>query len=268
MWGTVLMLTVVAAVEPVRLGVTLLLISRPRPMVTLLAYWVGCLVASFPAVLVPLTVLHFAPMFRAFTQNLATAVAAATSSSTGRHVQLGMGVLALTMAALVAVRYAAHPRAQLAMTDGNPSTLVLQPSNPRTGNPMFWLLGRAGDASHQEGSAIWRLLGRAHNAWEGGSSWVAFLIGWASGPPPLELLFLVTAIVASGAAISTQVTAAVAFVIGMLAVVEIMLLSYLATPAKTEAVMQRLHDRVRANRRWLSVAIFTGLGGLWVFSGI
>jgi hypothetical protein len=41
MWGSVLVLALLAALNPVRLGLALLVISRPRPVQNLLAYWVG-----------------------------------------------------------------------------------------------------------------------------------------------------------------------------------------------------------------------------------
>jgi hypothetical protein len=66
---------------------------------------------------------------------------------------------------------------------------------------------------------------------------------------------------ASGAAIGTQVSAAIAFVVGMLAVVEIILGSYLATPAKTQALLRLLHDWVLAHRRQILVATFA-VGGV------
>ena len=260
MWGIVLMSTFLAAVDFIRLGVTLLLISRPQPIFNLLAYWVGCLVASVPGVLVPLLVLHYVPVFRPFTQGLATTVTGALSSTTGRHVQLGMGALALVVAALLAVRYAARQRAQLPMTVST-STLVEQPRHP-----VFYLLGRAADPQNE--SAIWRLLRRAHNAWESGSTWMAFVIGWLSGPPPLEALVLITAIVASGAALGTQVAAGMAFVIGMLAVVEFILISYLAKPTNTEALILRLQEGVRAHQRWVFVAIAAGMGSWMVVGNI
>ncbi len=125
------------------------------------------------------------------------------------------------------------------------------------------LLGRAQDAPTEGGSAIRRLLGRAHNAWENGSLWVALVIGLGSTPPPLLVLFVDTTIVASGAAIGTQVSAAIAFVVGMFAVVEITLVSYLATPAKTQAVLRPLHDWARAHRRKILIAMCT-VGGVWL----
>jgi hypothetical protein len=262
MLGAILMVTFVAAVDPVRLAVTLLMISRPRPMSGLLAYWVGCLVSSVPSALIPVLVLHYVPMFRPFTQGLANTIMGALSSTTGRHVQLGMGALALAVAGLLAVRYAARQRAQQPLTVG-PSALVTQPRHP-----VFYLFGRAADPSRRNESAIWRLLLRAHTAWESGSSQMAFVIGLFSGPPPVELLILVTAVVASGATLGMQVTAAVGFVIGMLAVIEFILISHLVAPAKTGALMQRAHEAVRANQRWVFVALSAGMGSWMVVGNI
>ena len=53
----------------------------------------------------------------------------------------------------------------------------------------------------------------------------------------------------SGAAIYTQVSAAIAYVVGVLAIVEIMLVSYLVARAKTEAVPRRLHDWALTHRQ-------------------
>lgn len=262
MWGTVSMVTFLAAVDLVRLGVTLLLISRPQPIFSLLAYWIGCLVASVPGVLVPLLVLYYVPMFRPFTQGLASTITGALASNTGRHVQLAMGAAALVVAALMTVRFAARQRAEVPVPVG-PSGLVEQPRHP-----MFWLMGRAVDPSRQSESAIWRLLRRAHSSWESGSFLMAFVIGWLSGPPPLEMLVLVTAVVASGATLGTQVTAGMAFVIGMLAVVEFMLVSYVAAPEKTERMLQRLQQAVRANQRWVLVVISAGMGSWMVVGNI
>ena len=111
MWGSVVVLALPIALDPVRLGVNLLLISRPRPAQNLLVYWVGCVLASFVLLLVPLLVLHFTPMFSSFVHDLANP--ATTASSTVRHVEIFMGVLALSIAALMAVRIFARQRAQL-----------------------------------------------------------------------------------------------------------------------------------------------------------
>ena len=58
MWGSVAVLALPIAFDPVRLGVNLLLISRPRPAQNLLVYWVGCVAASVMLLLLPLLALH------------------------------------------------------------------------------------------------------------------------------------------------------------------------------------------------------------------
>jgi hypothetical protein len=46
MWCTVLVLAVVATPNPVRLGISVLLYSRPQPVRHLLAFWLGGLTMS------------------------------------------------------------------------------------------------------------------------------------------------------------------------------------------------------------------------------
>jgi hypothetical protein len=262
MWSSVLAIALLMALNPVRLGITLLVISRPRPVQNLLAYGVGSLIMSGLPLLVPLTVLHLTPRFRSLAQDLATPATAA--SSTVGQIQIGMGVLALSIAALMTVRFLVHQRAHLPTRGGNPSTLALDSNTPPA---ISRLLGRAQDAPTEGGSAIRRLLGRAHNAWVNGSLWVALVIGM--GLVPIDtVLFVATIIVASGAAIGTQVSAAIAFVVVFLAVVEIVFVSYLATPAKTQAVLRLLHDWALAHRRQVLVVTFAVIGVSLVTRGM
>lgn len=67
-------------------------------------------------------------------------------------------------------------------------------------------------------------------------------------------------IMASGAAIGIQVSFAVAWVNGMFAVVEIILVSYLAMPGKTQAALRLLHDSALANCRRILVGTFVVVG--------
>jgi hypothetical protein len=261
-WGSLLGLALPMALNPALLGITILVISRPRPVQNLLACWVGCLITNVPALLVPLMVLHVTPMFSSTPHDLAAPATGA--GSTVRHIQIGMGVLALSIAALMTVRFWARRRPYLPTPGGNTSTLVLDSNTPTTiSRPR----DRAQDAATEGGSAIRRLLGRAHNAWENGSLWVSLVIGMVLLPGPPLLLFVVTTIVASGAAIATQVSAAIAFVVGTLAVFEITLVSYLVAPAKTQAVVQLVHDWALAHRRKILVAIFAVAGVSLVANG-
>jgi hypothetical protein len=241
MWGTVLVLALVAATDPVRLGIAVLLISRPRPMLNLLAFWFGGMAMGIAAALGVLILLRdSAPMFM---QNVASTAA----SSTIGQIRIAMGVLALLTAVLVAVGFSARQRARAPMPSGDPSALALQPSTQ---------------------TAFSRLSARAQDTLDSGSLGVAFLAGIGMATPPALYLAALVAILASGAAISTQVSAAVMFTVVAFAVVEIPLVSQLAAPTKTHAVMLQLHDWVRARRRRILATIIAFVGVYLVTTGM
>ena len=69
-WGSLLVLTLLVALDPVRLGATLLMISRPRPLQNMLVYWIGGMTVGVTYMLGPLTMLHVTPFFRFFCARL------------------------------------------------------------------------------------------------------------------------------------------------------------------------------------------------------
>jgi Sap, sulfolipid-1-addressing protein len=255
MWGSLLALALIGMLNPVRLAATLLVSSQPRPVHNLLAYWVGSLTMGIPVLVVPLFVLHFTPALRSFADDWATP----GSSSTVRYIQLGLGLLALSSAALITVGSLARRRQPAPSATVHDNTPVLVPDSKPP--PAISRQPRSAQDAVSEGvPAIRRLLGRAHDAWEKGSLWVSWAIGLLMGPAPDVVLFALAIIVASGAVIGTQVIGAIAYVVGLLAVVEIILVSYLVTPAKTQAALRRLHDWTSAHRWKLLVAILAVVG--------
>jgi len=264
MWSSLLVLALPIALDPVRLGLNLLLVSRPRPAHNLLMYWVGCALVGFFLLLIPILVLHFAPTFSSFVHDLANPTT--TASSTVRHIEIVAGVLVLSVAAFFAVRFLTRHRAQLPKRGANTSTLVADPDAP---NPIARLLGRGKDAAAEggSGSATRRLLIRANNAWESGSLWVALAIGFWAGPNPAMVVLGLTTILTSGAALGVQTSAAIVFIVETLAVVEIVLLSNLVAPTKTEAILRRLHDWARSYRRQILVVMLALVGLALVAQG-
>jgi Sap, sulfolipid-1-addressing protein len=266
MWGTLMVGALFTALNPVRLAVIALLISRARPVHNLFAYWVGAVIAGIPSLLIPLMLLHSSESISSFTQDLAT-------SATFRHVQVGMGVFALSVALLMVVRSAAHRRLPVLtspnrMSGGlsSTSTLELEPNTPPV---ISWLVGRKRHATSAGGSSSRGLLTRAGEAWENGSIWVAALLGMVMGGPSVDGVVLGTALImASGASIAVQVSAAIAFVFGMLAIVEIILVSSVAAPAKTQLVLQRVHDWVQAHRRMILITLLALTGIALVSQGM
>lgn len=252
MWSSLLGLAFLVAINPVLLAVILLMISRPRAVQNLLAYWVGGVIVYLACLLIPLIVLHQIPSFASYSQEMT--VPATSASATARHINLGMGILMLSIAAVIAVRGFARQRAY-APTPSGASAAAESP------------LGALGAAAAEDGSPIRRLLGRLQNAWDNGALWVAFVFGLLGLPPPFLVLFVGATIVASGAGIGMQVFAVIVFVVAVFSVVEIALLSYLVAPAKTEAMLQPLHGWMLAHRRHVLIAIFTMVGLFTVARG-
>ncbi len=114
MWSSLALLALPIALDPVRLGFNVLLISRPRPAQNLLVYWVGCALGGVVLLLVPILALHFTPVFSSFVHDLANP--AKPANSTVRHIEILMGALVLFVAALMAVRFFARQRAELPST--------------------------------------------------------------------------------------------------------------------------------------------------------
>jgi len=131
---------------------------------------------------------------------------------------------------------------------GDPSSLLLQPSVPI-------------------GVSQWQWLSRAKGMLKGESLWVALAAGLGQGPAPPEYLVALVAILASGGRIITQISLAVMFNIVMLAVCEITLISYLAMPGKTQAIIGRLNTWVGAHRRQIVSVIVGVLGVCLVVNG-
>jgi hypothetical protein len=215
-----------AMLDPLRIGVTVLVISRPRPVLQLLAFWLGSLAMGLAVGLSALFLL------RDLVLKLMQEVPGAGDGSTIALVQIGVGVLALLIAALIAMGF---PR----------RTLARKPEN----------------------TALSRLTARAGDALRGGSLWVAFLAG-AALATPLQYVAALAAILVSDADAATQIGALIVYHLVVLAFAEIPLVSSLIAPAKTYSVMLRLHDWVIVRRRQLTAVIVATIGAFLFVNGV
>lgn len=241
MWSSLLGLALLISLNPILLGVVLLIISRPQPVQHLIAYWAGAMTVNIPAFLTPLALLHLVPGFASFAHGFASPQA---QPSTGlRPVPLGIAVVLLAIATVMVVRLRARRRADVLVGPG--------------GAP-----ARPGSHRAPETSLLRQLLGRLTTAWENGSLRVTYIVGMFYFPSLSLVLLIGTTIATSEASIGEQVGAAVAFVVGFLAVLEITLLLYVVAPERTAAVLQPVHDWARAHSRQILIAFFA-LAGLW-----
>ncbi|MBY0440734.1 MAG: GAP family protein [Mycobacteriaceae bacterium] len=228
MWGTVLALAFVATADPLRIGIALFLFSRSRPALHLFALWLGGLALSLLAGLAVLFALRDPAL------SVMRGITQTTASTTAGQIQIAMGALAMLIAASIVIGFP-MPRARATHADRDPSS---------------------------------RLLARAHQALQGGGSlWAAFFVG-VGLTTDVRYLAALAAILASGAAIGTQISAATVYTVMTLAFVEIPLISLLAAPAKTHAAMQQLHAWIYRRRRSLIAIALTAVGIALMATGI
>lgn len=248
MWQMVLYMGFGMALDPARLGLALVMLSRKRPMTNLFAFWLGGIVA---AAAVALAVLLFIREFAIVVIHSAGAMAQdfreATVVLSGGRLQVIVGVIIL----LLAARSVARSRAQagIPVPVGGPGmpTMVLEQRPP---------------------GLVARTSARMQEMLNCDVVWPAFLVGIATSVPPLESLIALTFIMASGSGIGTQLSAFFVFVLLVLAVIEIPLIAHLTVPQKTEQVMLRVQNWVRTYRRQMTLTILFGVGCIFLAQGV
>jgi hypothetical protein len=235
MWSAVFLLSLVVAMDPVRVGITTLLLSRSRPVLNLFVFWLGGMTAGIAVALVVLLFLRdlALPVLRVAISTL--------SSPTAAHVQVVIGVLAV----LIAARFLTHQRAPAPMTGADASGLLLQPKTATA----------PGRLSIRE-----RL--------ECGSLVVVFVAGLALATPPVEYVAVLITILASTATVGAQVGAALMFTLVAFTVVEVPLIGYLTKPAKTLAVVRRLNEWIFARRQVIPSVLIGVVGALLLVTGM
>ncbi|MCV7083589.1 GAP family protein [Mycolicibacterium insubricum] len=253
----------VGALNPVMLGVILLLLSRPRPLPSLFVYWLGLMTTNLPAMLIPLVLLHFVPGFRSFAEDLHP-----DQSPVVRYVLLGLGVLTLLIAVVVMVRpWVKGRERQGAATAGGrsvPKPLADAEIGAESSSGKALLEG----LMSKNNAVIRRLASRLYDAWESDNLKIVFAFGMLTFIAPEAILFIDTAIVFSGNSIFVQLLAAVAFVLLAFAMFEIVLVGYWIAPAKARAVVEPIHERTRKYRRQILATLLILVGSWQVAMGL
>ncbi|WP_078326761.1 GAP family protein [Mycobacteroides salmoniphilum] len=219
MWTIVLLMALGVSVEPTRLGLTVVMLNRPRPLLQLFVFLCGAFVMGLSLGLTLLFVLRVSPMGNA--------------DVSGPYIQVGLGVLALLVAAVLAItasirRPAAAPRA------------------PRSG-----LAGK--------------LTTRVRGFLRNNSLWVAGVSGLGIALPSADFLAVIALIHASGATQPVQSMALLFFNAVAFSMVALPLLSYAAMPARTYEMVSALHTWIRTRRR-IDVAAIVAILGLIILT--
>ncbi|OBG47593.1 hypothetical protein A5669_05400 [Mycolicibacterium fortuitum] len=233
MWATLLLMAVAVSLEPVRIGLTVLMLNRPRPVHQLLAFLCGGFLMGMVVGVTALLVLDAAPL--------------AAGTLTVPRMQIGIGILALIAAALVA----ANVGGRRAKTP---------PEEPEA----------CGQSAGQVALAAPRvgLRARIRAVMQGNSLWVAGVSGLGIALPSVDYLAALAVIHASGVAPGTQLGALIGFNLVAFALVEIPLLSYLVAPQRTLEWMTRVHAWIRSCTRRDVAMILTAAGALFITIGL
>ena len=244
MWCTVLVIALMAASDPARLGMVLLVISRERPMRSLAAVWLGSMSIGIPLFIILLV------LVRGPGSTLTQHIGSAAGGSTARHVKIAIGLVILSIAAVIAARLSRRRGAQAPMAVGALSPAALQPDTSTAA------------------SLVSRLFARFRDVLKRGGLRMAFGAGLASGPPWHDAVLAISITAASGAALATQVSVVIVFLLVMLALIEIPLISYLIAPAKSEAFVLTLLNWMGSHRRQILAAMLAVAGSGLVATSI
>jgi hypothetical protein len=229
MWIPLLMMAVAVSLEPFRVGMTVLMINRPRPALQLLAFLAGGFAMGIAVGVLVLFVLR---------------PALGSAHFTLPRVQIAVGAVVLFNAALVAASVLTGRRGA-AIPEGAPEAPT-DPADRRFG----------------------RVLARARRLVEGRSLWTAGIAGFGIALPSIDYLAALALIVASGTAAATQFGALMLFNVVAFALVEIPLVAFLVAPERTRATLSALYGWIRARGRLGVAAMLTVVGCMLLGVGL
>lgn len=226
---TIGVMALAVSLEPFRIGMTVMMLNRPRPMLQLLAFLSGGFAMGTAVGLAVLFVLR--------------RVVPGSTYFTLPRVQIGIGTLALVAATALAAR---------AMANRRPGR---DPGPPPDERAALTLAG-------PDRLTAWTTRLRNER-----SLWVAAVAGLGIALPSVDYLAALAAILASDTAVVMQVSALVMFNVIAFAFVEIPVIAYLVAPEATRAAMTALQEWIRSRRDTEVVALLTVVGGVLLTVG-
>lgn len=231
------------SLEPFRIGMTVLMLNRPRPLLQLCAFLGGGFAMGFTVGLIVIFV---------FRRRLVT-----STHLTLPTVQVLIGGLAVAVAAVLAVRVAVDHRRR---RRPEPTPENTPRTSPETSPETSTVAKRE--------TPVQRLQKWLRQLLTGRQLWVAALAGLGIALPSVDYLAALAVILASGAAAANQVGALVLYNVVAFALVEISLLAYLLAPAATRRSLGALNSWVGARRRVEVVGLLLVVGIVLIVVGL
>lgn len=231
MWTYVVCLGIGVLIDPARIGIAAILTSRRQAVRTLVAFWLGGILAGVAVGIAVLVLLRDVALGAIQTANSTmNDVRNAVVVLAGGRLHVALGLIALFFLATMVARDRARIGAPVLVTAGGGEMLdVATPPGKQT--------------------VFTRLAARTQSMVECGFTWPAFVAGLGAAVPPIEGPMALTVIMASGTPTSTQFSAFIVYMLLVLVFVEVPLVAYFVAPKKTQTVMLYMNTWLRANRR-------------------
>lgn len=256
MWATVLVLAIwMATNDPVRLVIATFLVTRERPLPNLIAYWVG---GAGGGIVASIAVIVF---LRDYAMPIMHSVTATVADLTGGYVRIGLGIVALLFAAKIGANMLRRQPVGVPMDAVTPSAVAIAPRPPVMEQVRALARRLTPPVIARTSARVWHALGS-------GSPKVSFVAGIMTALPPIEHQAALTTIMASHESLGAQLGASIMFVLVVMATLEIVLVSYLVSPTKTEHGIARLQTFTRTFGSKLLPLMAAGTGVMLIFTGM
>ncbi|MBB3606727.1 uncharacterized membrane protein (DUF485 family) [Mycolicibacterium sp. BK556] len=232
MWTTVVLLGLAVSIEPARIGLIALLLTRPRPARHLLVFLCTGLALSLSVGFAVLFVFHHTFLGKA---NFNPAL-----------IQIGIGVVAVLLGALLMSNIPLRQFARKEMADV-----------PASGGTETAL-----EAEQELAPGRFkRLSTKVRGFAKGESSWFSGSIGAALAMPSIDYMALLALIIASKTPPIEQAAALVTFLLLASWAAVIPLLSFMVAPARTRVWVQRFNEWIRTRTR-KHAGVFVAIVGI------
>ncbi|WP_179965031.1 GAP family protein [Mycolicibacterium sarraceniae] len=238
MWTTVVLLGLAVSIEPARIGLIALLLTRPRPARHLFVFLCTGLTVSLSVGFAVLFIFHHSFLSKA---NFNPAL-----------IQIGIGAVAVLLGGLLASNIPLKQFARKEMVEvpaGAADTpVVVQDAAPP--------------------SRFSRLSTKVRGFAKGESSWFSGSIGAALAMPSVDYMALLALIIASKAPPIEQASALVTFLLLASWAAVIPLLSFMVVPGKTRIWVQRFNEWIRTRTRKHAGAFVAVVGIILIGVGL
>lgn len=236
MWTTVLILALALNLEPNRIGMIGLLLVRPHPIRQLLVFLCTCFLASSTAGLI---VLYFA-----------NRGAVLQGGSSGAIVQIGVGTVALIVAAVLA------------------TNIRLPGSDSRRGSQTDVTDGTDADLSPGAPTLLEKFTNRAARLAQGSSLWFAAILAIGISLPSVDYIALLLLIATSGKPPEVQVGALFTFLTVANSILLIPIITYIFAKERTIRTLENIRSWVLARSRRDYAMLIALVGVLMISVGL